>query len=318
MKKAIIVGCNGQDGTLLTKLLMQRKYVVMGLGNTGVYINESLNTTNAINLCDYESVTMLLKSFRPNEVYYLAANHGSSEDNSLNNFLEVYAESHRVHVSGIMSFLEAIKNHLFHCRIFYASSSYIFGDFNGILQDEDTPINPQGIYGITKAAGGMICKEYRKKYGIYSSVGILYNHESCLRNRNFISSKIIHQAIEIKSNIRDHLVVGDLDARVDWGYAPDYVDAFTRILKLPSSDDFIVSTGELHSVRDFVDTVAKHLNLNLDGKIIENNKILHKLIRTRVGNSEKLKNHTGWQPSIGFAKMVKKIVFDTIDMNILN
>jgi GDPmannose 4,6-dehydratase len=193
-------------------------------------------------------------------------------------------------------------------RLFYASSSRIFSASSKGLQDEKTPIDPDCIYGTTKAAGLFACRMYRNKYSIFASTGILYNHESHLREDKFVSRKIIRGAIDIKKGKRTSLVLGDLSAKIDFGYAPDYVDAMHKILNTAVCDDFIVATGKKHSVLDFVKTAFGYLGLDWKLYVKEDKNIVTRKSPSRAGNARKLRSVTSWKPSVDFREMIRLLL----------
>ena len=176
-----------------------------------------------------------------------------------------------------------------------------------LVQDETTPLAPNNVYGVTKAAGLMTCRHYRDRYGLFASAGILYNHESALRDPRFVSQKIIQGAINIKKGRQDHLILGNLAAEVDWGYAPDYVEAMHRILRHSKAADFVISSGEKHSVREFVKLVCGRLGLDWRSCIRENRGVLTKPKISLVGSPKKLMRLTGWKPSVDFKGLVERL-----------
>ncbi len=306
MKRAIIIGAHGQDGQLLYELLLKQRYSIVGISKNRIRCSSGSLFKRA-NIFKYAEVANLIKKFRPNEVYYLAAFHHSSE-NLPNENAELLRHSYEVHVAGLANFLEAIKNFSRKTRLFYAASSHVFGETKSEFQDEGTPINPNCIYGITKAAGIALCRFYRSRYGIFASAGILYNHESILRPEYFVSKKIIKSAINIREGKQEELVLGDLGAVIDWGYAPDYVRAMCLILDNNSPDDFIIATGKRHTVLDFVKAAFSYLGLDWKSYVKEDRSIVCKQNFYRVGNPAKLKRITGWKSSVDFKKMVKLLL----------
>jgi GDPmannose 4,6-dehydratase len=295
MKKALVVGSDGQDGTLLTAHLTSLGYDVRGVDRDAPSSIEDAN-----------DVAMLVKSAQPDEIYFLAAYHHSSEDPVIEPG-ELFARSVAIHVTALVHFLEAIRKHAPRTRLFYAASSLIFGDATQSPQTEDTPLAPTCAYGITKTAGLRICRFYRRTHGLHASVGILYNHESPLRAPKFLSKKVVKAAWEIKCGTRDKLVLGSLDAEVDWGYAPDYVDAMHRIVGLDTADDFIVASGECHSVRELVELAFGMLDLDWRKHVEENRTLTRQPLR-RVGDASKLTRATGWRPTTLFPQMVRALV----------
>jgi GDPmannose 4,6-dehydratase len=175
-------------------------------------------------------------------------------------------------------------------------------------QDETTPVTPQEFYGITKAQGMWLCREFRIKHRVFVSTVILFNHESHLRAPNFLSAKIIRTAIQISEGSPEKLVIGNLAGRVDWGYAKDYVLAFQQILAADSPDDFIVATDESHTVKEFIDIVFNYFNLNPTKYVVENNNILTRKPPLKIGDASKLRSLTGWKPSMDYHDFVIQLV----------
>ena len=309
MKKAIIIGCLGQDGTLLYDYLIKKNYQVIGIDKN--YIKCSFNyTEETVDITNENQVDELIKNSCPNEVYYLAAIHHSSEDNIKDKNIKLFNKSFEINVNPLIYFFEAFLKYSKTTRLFYAASSHIFGNPTHSVQDEQTLINPLSIYGISKVAGLNICRFYREEYSLFSSCGILYNHESSLRTENFISKKIIKSAIAVKRKQTESITFGNLDATVDWGYAPDYVDAMYRILNIDYPDDFIIATGKKHKVSEFIDIAFCHLGLDYKKYIIENKNLLNRSSVCRVGNPNKLIKQTCWQPSLDFKGMIEKLLMD--------
>lgn len=305
MKRAIIVGCDGQDGRILYDFLLRKKYELVGIDKNVIRTSGNARL-DPIDIERYAKVNSLINRFKPDEVYYLAAFHSASED-APSADIDMFNLSYRTNVLSLVNFLEAIKNRSPKTRLFYAASSHIFGESGGI-QNEETAINPGCVYGITKAAGLFNCRFYRKKHSIFASVGILYNHESNLRRDNFVSRKIIKGAINIKNGRQDKLVLGDLYARIDWGYAPDYVDAMYRIMNAKAPGDFIIATGKAHTVLDFVKNVFGCLKLDWKLYVKEDPSIIKKDSLCRIGSPKKLISTTGWRPSVNFKEMIKLLL----------
>jgi len=303
MKKAVIVGCNGQDGKLLYEFLSTKEYELIGL-DRNIIRCDTHTDMDLVDITNTKQVYVLINNFKPDEIYHLAAFHSSSEDTPLDN-MELYQNSYTVNVISLINFLEGMRKHSPQTRLFYAASSHIFGDAAGDFQDESTPINPNSIYGITKAAGLFACRFYRHNYSLFAATGILYNHESTLRHERFVSKRIIRGAINIKRGKQDKLILGDLDAEIDWGYAPDYVEAMHRILNSQTADDFIIATGEKHSVLDFVKTAFGYLGLDWKSYVEEDHRLLTREKTSLVGNPTKLMTVTGWGPSVDFNQMIK-------------
>jgi GDPmannose 4,6-dehydratase len=292
---AVIVGSNGQDGQLLTEKLRSLGYEVLGLHR------DSIDITNP------ESVTQFISDTQPKEIYFLAAHHHSSEDACVDDG-ELFRKSINIHTIATVNFLDAIAYQSPISRFFYASSCLIFPPMANEIQNENTLLLPENAYAITKVAGMMVCRNYRDTKKVFASVGILYNHESSLRSKRFVSRKIASAAVRIAREGSEILILGNLEVKVDWGYAPDYVDAMHKILQLSQPGDYIIATGEAHSVREFVEIAFDHVGLNYQQYVRTNSQILTRSNLMRVGNPSRLKNDTGWNPSISFKEMVRRLV----------
>lgn len=309
MKRAIIVGSSGQDGRLLFDRLCREGAYVLGIDLDGVRSTDPADAASKIDILAASEVQGVLETVRPDEVYYLAAHHHSSEEKKDENLAHI-EKSFAVNVFGLIHFLEGIRRRRpkKESRLFYAASSLVFGRPDTDRQDERTPFAPMCIYGITKAAGVQCCRLYRQAYGVFAATGILYNHESQYRREDFVSQKIIRGAIKIRRGRRSKLTLGNLGARVDWGYAPDYVDAMVRIIRHGQADDFIVATGESHTVKEFVEEVFGRLGLDWRKYVEEAPSLVEKQARCLVGNADKLASGTGWRPSVGFREMVELLL----------
>lgn len=310
MKQALIIGVTGQDGTLLAEQLQAEGIGFTGLSSAGV-VGADGRVTQAGTLSDAEFVRSVVKATAPDLVYYLAAHHHSSQDADLANEAELWKRSLDVQVHGLGNVLEALRAHAPDARLFYAASSHVFGAPSTSPQNETTPLAPNNVYGVTKVMGMELCRYYRRVHGFFASVGILYNHESAYRKAKFLSQKIICGALEIKAGRTKQLVLGDLSARVDWGYAADYVDAMTRILKLAEPSEFVVATGEAHSVRDFASSAFECVGLDHRDFVKEDPSIIRKSNTVLIGDAGKLRRETGWAPSLPFADMVRLLTQQT-------
>lgn len=305
-KTAVIVGSQGQDGQFLFELLVQKGYGVIGLDRSVVQ-SDGNDWQEEVDITDKNHVQSFLQAVQPDEVYYLAAFHHSSQDVQINEE-ELFEKSYTVHVFSYLNFLEGIRLCSPKTKVFYAASSLIFGEALTEVQDETTPFRPNTPYGITKLDGLLISRLYREKYGLFAVVGIFYNHESEYRAEKFISMKVVAGAVSIKKGMQTELVVGDLSAEVDWGYAPDYVEAAYQILQLEESDEYIIATGQKHSIQDLVSIAFEYVGLDWRQYVRENKAILTRKRLPMVGNAEKLKRATGWQPTVSFEAMVRKMV----------
>jgi GDPmannose 4,6-dehydratase len=296
-KVAIIVGSSGQDGTLLTEKLKHLDYCVIGVGRGDIDISNA------------DEVEKLIIESQPDEVYYLAAHHHSSEV-YINNETELFKKSMDVQAIAVVNFLDAIYRCKNNCRFFYASSCLIFKGSIDIPISENSSYCPESFYAISKVTGGSVVKFYRENKDIFASCGFLFNHESSLRSERFLSKKITSFVASI---ITGHetgkkLTLGDLNTKVDWGYAKDYVDAFWRILQVKKPDDYIIATGILHSVRDFVDIAFSCVGLDYSNYIKVDSKIISRNNNSRVGVPTKLKTDTNWETTLDFEEMVIKLV----------
>jgi len=311
MKKAIIVGCNGQDGTYLFENLRKRNYKIIGI-DKGTVRSTLSEPIQPIDISKKPEVSDLLDRYRPDEVYYLAAVHQSSEDIQFDD-TKWFRKSFDVNVLSLINFLDGIVKYSENSKLFYAASSHIFGNPVENIQDENTPFNPDCIYGITKTAGVHACHYYRENHAVYAGVGILYNHESPLRSSKFVSKKIVKAAVAIKNRIQDKLIVGNLDACIDWGYAPDYVEAMYRILQVSSAEDFVVSSGYAHTVRDFVKGVFEYLELEWPKYVEEDPSLITKKERQNLkGDYSKMNSMTGWKPTVNFDELIKVMVREAL------
>ena len=293
--KALVVGSAGQDGTLLSGHLRELGYEVRGI------------TKADLSIVDPREVEDTVATFGPDEIYFLAAYHHSSQDPPVEP-LVLFQTSFAVHVAALLCFLEAIRKRAPRARLFYAASSLIFGDPIESPQTETTPFDPTDAYGITKAAGVQVCRHYRRVHSVYAAVGILYNHESPLRAEKFVTKKIVKAAWEIKRGTRDKLVLGNLSAELDVGYAPEYVAAMRGILALDAPDDFIVATGETHTVRELVELAFAELGLDWQRHVEEDRGLITRPALRRVGDPRKLLAATGWRASTSFAAMVQALI----------
>ena len=297
MKTAVVTGNSGQDGTYLTEYLGKLGYQLVGVARGG-----------PLDLSNRSHVAEFLDRVQPTEVYHLAAFHHAAEEKPLDD-LELLTRSYEVHTLATANLLEGIRSVSPHTRLFYAASSHVFGTPPTPVQNEMTPLNPHGIYGITKQAGMKLCQYYRAQHHVFAAVGILYNHESPLRRPTFVCKKIVQAAVAIKTHKQDNLVLGDLDAEIDWGYAGDYVAAMHLIVQQPKPDDFVISSGQRHRVRDFVEQAFTRLGLDWKQNVTANPSLLRSATTPSLfGDSSKLRKQTGWTPTTSFSELVKLMV----------
>lgn len=307
MKKAIIFGARGQDGQLLTSYLSKKNYTVLSVGKAAVECTDGL-IWQPLNLLNEKSTYDLITKFSPDEIYYLAAFHHSSQSQELQSPSDLWSNSLAIHVTGLTNVLEAVLKHNSLIKVFYASSCLIYGNTMVSPQTEETPFNPIEIYAITKTTGMQVCQFYKNNFNLFVACGILYNHESVLRSSNFVSQKIIQGALNIKNGRIDHLDLGNLDSEIDWGYAPNFVEAMHLILQLNKAENFIIATGKSHTVRDFVDCAFSTLGLDWPLYVKENNFSIQRTRGKLVGDYSKLRDNTGWVPSVSFKQMIHNML----------
>ncbi len=292
MTQVMIFGSNGQDGRCLTELLQKQGIEVVGISRS-----------SGVDLCHSDSIAELLKTHQPSQVYYLAAFHHSS-DQKIDSEVTLWDQSIKTHLTAPTLILENIRQICPETRFFYASSSLVFGGASGKLS-ESTPRDPDSPYGITKAAGMNVCRYYRERYGLFASSGILFNHESEFRAPKFLTKKIVLAVLAIQKGSSERLKLGSLSAQVDWGYARDYVEAMTLILKHETADDFVISSGELHSVRQFVELAFSKAGLDYSKFVDEDPLLLQRVLPSRLGDFSKLRSLTGWTPKTSFDKLIE-------------
>ena len=257
--RALVVGCEGQDGRHLAQQLADDGVAVFGISQSGLHQPDG-SVQGVVAIDDMAAVAKTIHEFNPDRIFYLAAYHHSSQEKEAKN-PAIIRDSFAVNTFGLLNVLEAARCHVPEARLFYAASSRVFGIPDRSPQDESTPWAPICPYGISKAAGMGLCRMYRRDHGLFCAAGILYNHESPLRSPKFVSRKIVRSAVAIERGYREPLVLDNLDHQVDWGYAPEYTDAMRRILDLDEPNDFVVASGRLHSIGDFVETVFGYMGL---------------------------------------------------------
>lgn len=297
MPSALIIGHKGQDGTYLQRQLLDKGYTVTGIDREGPQVGNR----NAVN--------ELVAYTRPDEIYYLAAFHHSSEQQNTDHHLLI-TQSLEVNTLGLNNVLDAVAQQCSGAKVFYAGSSRMFGDPDTSVQNEDTPFRPKCAYGISKTAGAQICDYYREQRGVFAVTGILYNHESPLRPLYFLSRKVVAAAVAIAKVSTGKLVVGNLESLVDWGYAPDYTDAMWRMLQLERPVNCLIGTGIMHSVRDLVDIAFQAVQLDWRDHVTVNSRLLSHQPDKKLlcADNSRLRSLTGWKPTLNFQQMIHALI----------
>jgi len=317
-KTALITGITGQDGSYLAELLLDKGYEVHGVMrrsssfNTGridhLYMrNKELKEHRLFlhygDVTDPVSVSHLVESIRPDEIYNLAA------QSHVKVSFDVPHYTANVDGLGTLNFLEAIRQRGLATRFYQASTSELYGKVQEIPQSETTPFYPRSPYGVAKLYGFWIVKNYREAYGLHASNGILFNHESPRRGESFVTRKITLAAARIKLGIQDKLVLGNLDAKRDWGYAPEYVDAMWRMLQLEQPEDLVIATGETHSVKEFVEETFKCVGLDWHDHVEYDSSYLRPTeVDLLIGDATKAKQKLGWEATTHFKDLVRIMV----------
>ena len=312
-KIAIITGIRGQDGTYLSNLLLKKKYKVIGLCNPKNKSNIVLNKIDlkSIDLNDYKKISALIKKTKPNEFYHLAA------QSFINYKFEDEFFNLNPNINGTHYILSSIKKYSPKTKFYFAASSEIFGDAKIYPQNEKSSFNPRSAYGISKVAGFQLTKNYREAYNLFSCSGILYNHESPLRNENFVSKKITVGIAKIISKKKKTLTLGSINAKRDGGYAGDYVEAMWKMLQQKKPQDLVIGTGKMHSVKDFLNIAFRHVGLDYKKYIKFDKKFMRPKDNTILqADFRKAKKYLNWRPKTNFKQLVHKMV--DFDINHLN
>jgi GDPmannose 4,6-dehydratase len=304
--RALVTGAGGQDGSYLAESLLERGYEVVGVVRDAKRAYDHLAGVELVevDLLDQAALAGVLREHRPREVYNLAS------PSFVPRSWEHPVETAEFAAVGVTSLLEAIRAVDGGIRVYQASSSEIFGEPAEVPQSESTPLAPVTPYGVAKAYGHFIIGSYRRRYGLHASAGILYNHESPRRPENFLPSKVAHAVARIAGGEASKLQLGDLDAQRDWGYACDSVEAMRLILQQDEPGDYVIATGELHSVRELVEVAFSHVGLDwqdhvgVDESLKRGQAELHHL----VGDASKARERLGWRPTVTFEELVALLV----------
>ena len=311
MKTALITGINGMDGSHLADLLLEKGYKVYGMERRSSVPNRK--NTNHLegkitflygDLTDQNSLLRCLKGSNPDEVYNLASQ--SFVGQSWN----IPEQTSDVTGLGVLRMLEAIREYNPKIKFYQASSSEMFGRMVENPAKETTPFYPRSPYGVSKLYGHWITKNYRESYDMYACSGILFNHESERRGIEFVTRKISDGVARIVTGLEEYITLGNLEAKRDWGYAPDYVEAMWLMLQQDNPDDYVIATGETHSIREFLDAAFNHVGISDWKSYIKQDPRFMRPAEVDVlrGDNTKAVKHLGWQPETNFKQLVSKMV----------
>jgi GDPmannose 4,6-dehydratase len=313
-KKALITGISGQDGSYLAELLLEKGYEVHGLvqrvemedpRHRLLRIAHLLDriTLHSASIESFPALFRVVERILPDECYHLAA--ASFVGYSFDEEFAIF----NANINGTHYMLSVLHDCAPNCRFYFAASSEMFGKANCSPQDETTPFHPRSAYGITKVTGFHLTRTYRENYGMFACSGIMYNHESERRGYEFVTRKISSTVAQIKLGKANELRMGNLDARRDWGYAPDYVDAMWRMLQQQIPDDFVIATGEPHSVREFVQTAFSVVGLDWQPYVVVDPRFYRPAEEhILTGDASKARNQLGWSPRLHFEELVRRMV----------
>lgn len=314
MKKALITGISGQDGSYLSEYLLKQGYEVHGIvRRSSVAENQDSRLrhikgnihTHYGDLSDYPSLVRVVSQVMPDEIYNLGAM------SHVRVSFDMPAFTIQTNAIGVLNMLEIYRTLCPTARFYQASSSEMFGnsvDDDGV-QRLTTPMNPVSPYGCSKVLGFNLVKHYRNAYNLHACNGILFNHESPRRGSNFVTNKVVKTAVEIKKGLVDKLELGNLDSYRDWGHSKDYVRAMHMIVNHDTPDEFIVATGRTHSVRDLCETVFGLLDMNYEDYVVQNPKFMRpEELRYLKGDSSKAREILGWTPEYTFESMMEEMV----------
>jgi GDPmannose 4,6-dehydratase len=307
---ALITGITGQDGSYLAEFLLEQGYDVVGmvrrtstLNFTRIaHIQDLLNLISG-DMLDEPSMIAILKEVRPSEVYNLAA------QSFVQTSWKQPVFTGEVTALGVTRILDAIRTVDPDIRFYQASSSEMFGKVRETPQKETTPFYPRSPYGVAKVYGHWITVNYRESYGLHATSGILFNHESPRRGLEFVTRKVTHGVAKIKLGLDDELRLGNLDSRRDWGYAGDYVKAMWLMLQQEHADDYVISTGETHSVRELCQIAFDYVGLDWQQYVVQDERFMRPAeVDLLVGDASKAGRTLGWEPMVSFSELIEMMV----------
>ena len=317
MKRALITGISGQDGSYLAELLLQKDYEVFGIVRRSSSFNATMPFSRVLqewqasgrlhleygDLNDASSLNKLVRSIRPDEVYNLAA------QSHVQVSFDIPEYTGEITGLGVVRLLEAIRESDLKPRFYQASSSELYGRVQETPQRETTPFYPRSPYACAKAYAFYITRNYREAYRLFACNGVLFNHESPRRGEIFVSRKITRAATRIKLGLQGSLELGNLEAKRDWGYAPEYVEAMWRMLQQDKPDDYVIATGEAHSVREFVEETFGILGLEWERYVKTDPQYLRPAeVDYLIGDASKARRQLGWSPKVAFKDLVRLMV----------
>jgi len=314
MKKALITGITGQDGAYLSRLLLEKGYEVHGIVRRVALEDPEHRLWRIRPILDkiivhpgslesYASLFNVVEKVRPDECYHLGAQSFVSYS------FEDEFSTISTNINGTHYILSSIKNRAPKCKLYFAASSEQFGQVKEVPQKETTPFHPRSPYGISKVAGFELTRNYREAYNLFACNGILFNHESSMRGYEFVTRKISSGVAKIKAGLSKELRLGNLDAKRDWGFAKDYCEAMWLMLQQDKSDDYVIATGEIHSVKEFAEMAFSHVGLNWKD-YVKIDKTLYRPAEVHElrGDSSKAMKILGWKPKVNFENLVKMMV----------
>ncbi len=317
MTRALITGITGQDGSYMADLLLEKGYEVHGIirrastFNTSridhLYADPHINGVRLFlhygDLADSVNLVKLLYELKPDEVYHLGA------QSHVRVSFDIPEYTSDVTAIGTIRILEAIREAGIRSRFYQASSSEMFGKAQEVPQAEKTPFWPRSPYGVAKVFAHWATVNYRESYGLRASSGILFNHESPRRGETFVTRKISRAVAAIKNGLQKELFLGNLEAKRDWGYAPEYVEGMWRILQQDEGDDFVLATGETHTVREFVEAAFGHVDLDWKDYVKHDKRYERPAeVDLLMGDASKAKRILGWEPKVRFPELVRIMV----------
>jgi GDPmannose 4,6-dehydratase len=319
-KKAFISGITGQDGSYLAELLLEKGYEVYGLVRRVALEDPQHRMKRIAHICNdlrlvpgslesYPSLFKIISEIKPDEIYHLAAQSFVSYS------FEDEFSTLNTNISGTHYMLSTFRDLVPEAKFYFAGSSEMFGKVKEVPQNEETPFHPRSSYGISKVAGFHLTRNYREAYNLFACNGILYNHESPRRGFEFVTRKITSHVALIKTGKLKKLHLGNLDAFRDWGHSKDYVEAMWMMLQQDKPDDYVVCSGETHSVREFCEKAFSTVGLNYEDYVVVDEKFYRPAeVELLLGDSSKAKKDLGWERKVSFEQLVQEMVENDLEL----